>query len=270
MKLEGTVAVVFGGGSGIGRASATSLLAAGARVIVADLDDAAMAEVVAASGGRIESAVIDVTDGEAVQRLIDATAERFGAVDVVVNSAGVAVGGPAEDFTLAQWHTPIEVNLLGTVNAVAAVYPGMVQRGRGHIVNIASLAGLAPAALLTSYAASKWGVVGLSQSLRNEAGEHGVGVSVICPGPVATPLLTTGGRGGHVAAGIDQVRYLESLGGPTLPPERIGALVVRSIEKDLGLVTPGRARAVAVLQRYTPRLLRSVGLRYLRRELAAR
>ncbi len=190
--FTGAVAVVTGAGSGIGRALSHALVGAGATVVLADLDLDAAGVAADEVGG--EAAALDVTDAQAVRRLIEGTAERHGRLDVVCNNAGIGAGGPVEQLDLEAWRRVIDVDLLGVVHGVVAAYPLMVRQGSGHLVNTASLAGLIPTPLLAPYAAAKHAVVGLSMSLRVEAAAHGVRVTAVCPGPVETPLLDSPGN----------------------------------------------------------------------------
>jgi len=260
------VAVVSGAASGIGAAIARRLHEGGAHVVLADLDVEGAGRLAGELGDRAEVSGLDVTDPEACAALVADVEARHGRIDVLVCSAGLAVGGPAEELAPELWRRPVEVNLLGTVNLVAPTYPGMVARRSGDIVAIASLAGLAPAPLLAGYGASKWGVVGLCESLRGEARRHGVRVTTVCPGATDTPLLRTGGRGGAVSERIDQVAYLEALGGPTLPVEKVADAALRGMRRG-GIVAPGGAAVVWRLQRFAPRLSGRIADRQLRKHL---
>jgi len=188
-SFEGAVAVVTGAASGIGKALTGALVERGAYVVVADVNGAGAAEVAGAHAAAAEPITLDVCDAAAVRSVIEQTAEQHGRLDYLFNNAGIGAGGPVETLPLALWDRVIDVDLGGVVHGVAAAYPIMVRQGSGHIVNTASLAGLVPSPFLTPYAAAKAGVVGLSVSLRVEAAAHGVRVSVVCPGPIETPML---------------------------------------------------------------------------------
>ncbi|MFB9892047.1 SDR family NAD(P)-dependent oxidoreductase [Planobispora takensis] len=180
-------AIVTGGASGIGRALCRELARRGVHVVAADLD-AAGAERTAKEFG-CRSAALDVTDAQAVRDLVTGVRREHGRLDFLFNNAGIAVGGTTDELTLDHWNRTIDVNLRGVVHGVHAAYPVMIEQGRGHIVNTASLAGLTPAPLMLPYTATKHAVVGLSLALRAEARAHGVRVSVVCPGFTDTPLL---------------------------------------------------------------------------------
>src|SRR5579885_2721484 len=147
------VAIVTGGGSGIGEALCRALAARGDTVVVSDID------------------------GAAAQSVVDDTVAAHGRLDLIVNNAGIGVGGDVLELTLAHWDLIIDINLRGVIHGIHAAYPVMARQRSGHIVNIGSVAGLTPPAYLTPYVATKHAVVGLSLALRGEAKEYGVGVT---------------------------------------------------------------------------------------------
>jgi NAD(P)-dependent dehydrogenase (short-subunit alcohol dehydrogenase family) len=186
------VAIVTGGASGIGRALCEELGRQGAKVVAADINLEGAEKVAAAitkTGGQAEATRLDVTRSEEVRGLIDRTASKHGRLDYMFNNAGIATLGEVRDMTPEQWDRIIQINLMGVVYGATAAYSLMVKQGFGHIVNTASQAGLYPVFGTTSYALTKYGVVGLSTSLRTEGAGLGVNVSVICPGPVVSRIL---------------------------------------------------------------------------------
>ncbi len=194
-SLDGKVAIVTGGGSGIGEAVSRELSRRGARVVVADLDGKEaerVARAVAEHGGRATTACrVDVSREEEVTRLIEDTASVYGRLDYQFNNAGIAIGGDARDLTLHQWRQVLDVDLYGVLYGTLAAYPIMAGQGFGHIVNTSSGAGLVPTPLNAPYCTAKHGVVGLSLSLRLEGADLGVKVSVVCPGWVQTRFFDT-------------------------------------------------------------------------------
>lgn len=255
--FDGAVAIVTGAASGIGKALAAALLARGALVTLADLNAEGAAAAAAALGGgpTARAAALDVTDAEAVHRLVHGVAQDHGRLDYLFNNAGIGAGGQIEKLARSDWERVLSVDLHSVVNGVAAAYPIMVGQQSGHIVNTASLAGLVPSPLLTPYAAAKAGVVGLSVSLRVEAAAQGVKVSVVCPGPVETPLLDAG-AGVRNADGTPapNVRKLltNSLGTP-YPADDLAADVLRGVEENRALiVAPESARQAWEFFRHDP------------------
>lgn len=185
------VCLVTGGASGFGRALAEGLGSRGAVVVVADLDDVKAKDVVTAiegAGGQAEALPVDVTSAASVRELVDDVRRRHGRIDVLFNNAGVQVGGEHHEIVLDSQLRQVDINVAGVLHGIDAVYPSMVEQASGHIVNTASVAGLTPVPLGAVYSATKHFVVGLSTSLRSEAADLGIDVSVVCPGPMSTPF----------------------------------------------------------------------------------
>jgi NAD(P)-dependent dehydrogenase (short-subunit alcohol dehydrogenase family) len=192
-ELSGRVAVVTGGASGIGFGLATRFVAEGMKVVVADIEQDALDDAVGklqADGADIFGVATDVTDAESVQALADTVMERYGAVHVVCNNAGVGGGGLSWEMPLSTWEWVIGVNLWGVIHGVRAFVPLLLQQPEGHVVNTASVAGLVAAPFMGPYNASKHAVVGLSETLHHELTFIGanVHVSVLCPGWVNTRI----------------------------------------------------------------------------------
>ncbi len=186
------VAIVTGGASGIGRTVCEELGRHGTATIVADIDLEGAQEVtktIYGNGGRAWAARLDVTEAEAVRKLIDETVAEHGQLDYMFNNAGIDIGGETRDLLPEHWDRVLDINLMGVVHGTTAAYSLMVRQGFGHIVNTASLCGIIPIPLQVPYATAKHAVVGLSTSLRTEGAGLGVKVSVFCPGVVRTPLL---------------------------------------------------------------------------------
>jgi NAD(P)-dependent dehydrogenase (short-subunit alcohol dehydrogenase family) len=270
-------AIITGGASGIGRALAEHLAAAGVEVVVADRQ-AAPAEKVAAgirqTGGLAVAAEIDVRSAERFGALVLETVERAGRLDYLFNNAGIAVGGEAREFEPADWDDVIDVNLRGVAHGVCAAYPVMIRQGFGHIVNTASMAGLTPVPMHISYTATKHAVVGLSMALRIEARRHGVQVSVLCPGAVRTPILDGGGFG-RLKSGLDAAlvtAIAEEL--RPMDPALLASRVWNAVQRNRAIIVePRRMRAVWYLTRLSPWIFEQFGgllLRRVERERAAR
>lgn len=186
------VAIVTGGASGIGAALCCALAARGLAVVAADInmDGAeAIAALIRQRGGTAAARHVDVTNPNSVTQLVQHTVATHRRIDYMFNNAGIAVSADARDLRLEHWHRLIDVNLLGVIHGVQAAYPFMAQQGHGHIVNTASLAGLVPFPGNLPYATTKHAVVGFSLTLRAEASDLGVKVSVVCPGFVQTSIV---------------------------------------------------------------------------------
>ena len=188
--LGGQVAVVTGGAQGIGFAVARLLHASGAHVCLWDMDGALAATTAAGLGRRAEAAGVDVTDAGAVQVLADAMVARHGAIQVLVNSAGIAgSNGPVKDYPVAEFHRIVAVNLHGTFHACRAVLPTMVAAGYGRIVNIASVAGKEGNPNAGAYSASKAGVIALTKSLGKEHATQDIAVNCVTPAAARTRIF---------------------------------------------------------------------------------
>lgn len=217
-QLEGRVAVVTGGASGIGLALARRFGKAGMRVAVADIEEPALDHAVATLAGEGIEVVgfpTDVSDRAAVDRLRDQALERFGAVHLVCNNAGVGAGGPMRTLTTDDWAWCLGVNLWGVIHGIGAFLPLLCEQGEGHIVNTASVAGLISTPFMGPYNASKFAVVTISETLALELRmeQSPVGVSVLCPSWVATRIHESHRNrpGGPTATEADETAVMASL-----------------------------------------------------------
>ena len=192
-QLHGRVAVVTGAASGIGLAMVEAFLVEGMSVVLSDVDGDALAGQVdrlsAVVGDRVSGEACDVTDPDSVTALADVVWDRHGGVHVLCNNAGVGPAGAMLDTTPSEWRWTFDVNVLGVAHGVLAFAPRMVAAGVGHIVNVASQAGLMTNAFLGMYAASKHAVVGLSEALHRELEHTSIGVSCVCPELVSTAIF---------------------------------------------------------------------------------
>jgi NAD(P)-dependent dehydrogenase (short-subunit alcohol dehydrogenase family) len=182
-------AVVTGGGSGLGQAFCQELVRRGARVVVADVDEAAAKRVAQSLGAAAVAARCDVSVLAEVEALAALAERELGSVDLVINNAGVAVGGKVGDVPISDWQWLIGVNLWGVIHGCHVFVPKLRAARRGTIINVASIAGLAGFPLMAPYVAAKFGVVGLSESLRGELAGDGVSVTVVCPGFFKTNIF---------------------------------------------------------------------------------
>jgi len=251
-RWSGAIAIVTGGGSGIGRALSARLASAGARVVVADVRAEAAREVAHELGSGAEPAALDVRDAAAVRELVERTARDRGRLDLVFNNAGIAIAGEVLDGTLADWDRTIDVNLRGVVHGSLPAFEIMARQGFGHIVNTASMAGLVPQPGLAAYSTTKHAVVGLSLSLRGEAARHGVRVSAVCPGLIDTPLKQ------HIELrNLDREVVITSQPLPWYPADRCARDVLRGVARNRAVIlTPTYAWAIALAYRIAPDLVR--------------
>ncbi|HEY1180494.1 MAG TPA: SDR family NAD(P)-dependent oxidoreductase, partial [Phytomonospora sp.] len=214
-SLAGRVAIVTGGARGIGEAYVRALHGAGARVVIADVlvgEGRALAGELGSGAGFAE---LDVTDEAAWDRVVAGVVAEHGAVDVLVNNAGIANAAPIEHFTLEKWNTVLAVNLTGTFLCCRAVVPAMKAAGRGSIVNISSVEGLRGSVHLHGYTASKFAVRGLTKSLAVELGPAGIRVNSIHPGLILTAM----------SARIDPAALIVPLARLGVPADLAGTLL---------------------------------------------
>jgi len=194
-ELTDRVGVVTGAASGIGLALTEAFIDADMRIVMVDLDADALTRNAARLGDRVHAVVADVRDPDALERAGDVALERFGALHVAVNNAGIVNGGNSWELSLEEWHRVLDVNLWGVIHGVHAFVPRILASGdEGHVVNTASMAAVLPLARLGPYTVAKHGVLGLSDVLRAELQDLGapVGVSVVMPGMVRTGMNPIG------------------------------------------------------------------------------
>jgi NAD(P)-dependent dehydrogenase (short-subunit alcohol dehydrogenase family) len=251
--FNGKVAIITGAGSGIGKGLAEELSRRGAFVVVSDVNAERVektAQGIENSGGRVSSSILDVSDYDSVRKMIDDTFAVHGRIDYIFNNAGVAVVGPAHHFSIDDWRKVIDINLKGVVNGVATAYPLMVRQGFGHIINTASIEGLAPLTFSASYVASKYGVVGLTSALRIEGAAHGVKVSAVCPGYVKTSMFKD-----FKVIKIDRQKLIPpNWSGVT--PEECAKIILRGVEQNRAfIVVTMFAKILWILNRISPDLV---------------
>lgn len=254
---QGRVAVVTGASSGLGLALAAALAERGALPVLVARDATRLRQALATLGGRGECHALDVRDADGLRSLARDLAQRHGRLDLWFNNAGLTLAGEFQQMRAEHLQRMLEVDLLGVLNGCSAAYALMHEQGRGHIVNIASLAGLLPTPGLAGYAMCKHGVVGLSLSLRLEAAQRGVRVSVACPAAVDTPADPT-----RAPADLPPLpeapwlrRFLDAAAGRPAPAAEVAQAILRGTARNDALILPGKSRAVAWLYRMAPGLV---------------
>lgn len=252
-SFRNKVAIVTGGASGIGRGLSEELAGLGAQVVAVDINsDGAhrVASSINAHGGKASAARLDVTNRHEVEELVNRTANEYGRLDYMFNNAGIAVAGDARDVTVDQWERVLQVNLHGVVYGMLAAYDVMVKQGFGHIVNTASIAGLAPVPTVCSYVASKYAVVGLSRSMRMEGADLGVKVSVVCPGLVNTSIFQASDY-----VNIDPDKLLAENPGKMVDPKDAARIILRGVRRNKDVIIfPFQARLAVWLAKGIPPL----------------
>lgn len=261
--LAGRLAVVTGAGSGIGRATAIALARVGADVLCADIDLASASETAGLGNGgnaELRAIEVDVSDAGGMARFAASVQAEHGIPQIVVNNAGIGMGGSFLDTTVADWERIIDVNLWGVIHVARLFARMMVDAGQeGQIINVASAAAYTPSRSLPAYATTKAAVLALGECMRAELAGQGIGVSVICPGIVNTNIARTAHFVG-VPAEVErelQRQAARAYGRRGYPPERVADAIVRAVEKNPAVVpvTP-EARVALKLSQLSPGVLR--------------
>ena len=188
MRLENKVTVITGAGSGIGAAIARAFVAEGARTALLDVNLPAVEELAAELGGDAAAFAADVTELDQLEAAADAVSERFGGIDALVNNAGIRIVKSFLDHTEEDWRRILDVNLTGQFLAAKAVVPHLITRGKGKVVNVASIAGIGGRPNRVAYVAAKFGIVGLTRALAMDLSANNICVNAVCPSMIASPL----------------------------------------------------------------------------------
>jgi NAD(P)-dependent dehydrogenase (short-subunit alcohol dehydrogenase family) len=254
MQLNGKVAVITGGASGIGKGTALAMARLGTEIVVADVNDRRLDEArgeIAALGGRVLAMHCDVANEADMQRLAQIVLMEMGRVDILMNNAGVVLRGAIEQIAIPDWEWSFSINVLGVVHGIRAFLPHMMARGSGYIINTASIAGLVA---LTGegapYIASKFAIVGLSEALALYARPKGIGVSVLCPGSVDTNLDETERVIGMTSESAEAEAALSGVFHSMLmTPDQIGAIVVEAVQQNQFFIMPDYPQQAVILKR---------------------
>jgi NAD(P)-dependent dehydrogenase (short-subunit alcohol dehydrogenase family) len=257
-KFKGKVCVVTGGASGVGYALCSRLATLGAKVVLADIQIEAAAD--SQEMANVERVKVDVTDAASVQQLIERTVGKYERIDYFFNNAGTAIVGEIRDLSLDQWKRVLDVNLIGMLHGVHHVYPVMIKQGFGHIVNTASGFGLAPGPTNAPYVTSKFGIVGMSETLRAEAKDLGIDVTVVCPGYIKTSLIT---RMQTVNAKPEDV--IAQIPVKMVDVKEAAERILRGVARKKQLILfPGYVGMLTFLYRFVPGLFLKYSLKQIR------
>jgi NAD(P)-dependent dehydrogenase (short-subunit alcohol dehydrogenase family) len=235
--LAGRAAVVTGAASGIGRETTLAFARRGAGLFLCDVDETGLAETERGArelGCEVTSRRVDVASREEMGAFADSVHERVEAVDLLVNNAGVAIGGGFLDTGLDDWEWILGINLTGVVHGCHFFAPAMVKRGSGgHIVNISSMAGYVASEVLAAYATTKFAVLGLSEALRDELSRHGIGVTAVCPGIINTPITGSARMRGAVMERPEaRTQMIEAYQRRNYGPERVAENILKAIARN--------------------------------------
>jgi len=249
------VVIVTGAGSGIGKELCKQLAGLGAHIVLSDINkescDKSVSEINKV-GGKAYGEQLDVTDYEAFEKHIKDAAAKMGKIDYIFNNAGTAVAGELRDLEVEHWKKTIDVNLNGVFYGSLVAYKLMVKQGFGHIVNISSIEGMMPFPGNSPYVATKYAVLGFTQTLWLEAGHYGVNVSAVCPGFIQTPIFDTVQmvKIDREKALAKQALFLKTL---SITPEKCVKIILKGVAKNKPIIpVSGFAHVVWRLSRWMP------------------
>jgi NAD(P)-dependent dehydrogenase (short-subunit alcohol dehydrogenase family) len=265
--FEGKLVLVTGAASGIGRATALAFAREGADLVVCcDRNEAGLAEAVReieSLGRKTFARRVDVSNADQMRAFAADVTRECGALDILVNNAGISVFGGLLDMSLDDWQEIVGSNLWGVIHGCHFFLPPMIERKRGHVVNLSSASAFAAFASSVAYSATKFAVQGLSEGLRAELAPHGIGVTTVCPGLVNTNVINNAlYRGKHATEGM-RSRLRDQAVKRGGDPAKVAAAIVNAVKAntDVALVTPD-AWAAYMLKRVSPALTRFVGRKF--------
>jgi NAD(P)-dependent dehydrogenase (short-subunit alcohol dehydrogenase family) len=267
-EFENKVAIVTGGGMGLGEALCEELACRGAVMIVADIDGNAAEHVAARitqSGGHARAVQVDVSNQSDVARLVDDTVSEFGQLDYMVNNAAIFIGGDARDVSVEQWDRVLKVNLHGVIYGTLSAYRVMVKQGHGHIVNVSSTSGLIPQPGNASYCTCKHGIIGLSLSLRCEGADLGVKVSAVCPGDMKTSVYKNMVVMNMPREEVARVSRRSHFPIPQIRAQDAARAILRGVSRNEALIVfPAAVRWIWRVYRLVPGVIYWVSVRRMR------
>jgi NAD(P)-dependent dehydrogenase (short-subunit alcohol dehydrogenase family) len=254
-SLVGRLCLVTGAASGIGRATALAAARRGARVAITDVNAQQLAAVGSELGGALAAErALDISDVDAVRAFADEVHARHGAVDVVMNVAGIATWGPVERLTHEQWRRTVDVDLMGPIHVIECFVPEMIRAGRGgQLVNVSSAAGLLGFPWHAPYSAAKFGLRGVSEVLRFDLQRHNIGVTLVCPGGVDTPIRHSVDIAGLAPGAASDSRFGERFARHAKSPGQVAERILDGVVHNRYLVyTSGDIRALHLMERRFP------------------
>jgi short-subunit dehydrogenase len=228
--FQNKIVFVTGGASGLGEALCECLAKRGAKVILADIDFEKANETanrLCSNGYAVEAIKLDVSDSEAFNFCIQTVIGKYGKLDVLINNAGICIGGEVQDLSIKDWESVLNVNLNGVIYGTTMAYKIMVKQKFGQIVNIASLAGLIPTPMNAPYSASKFAIVGLTNALRREAEEYGIKINLVCPGYLDTSIFNS-----SQLRNIDKDKYFKEWMPKTISSTEAAKIILNNAEKN--------------------------------------
>lgn len=259
-NLSGKTVLVTGAASGIGKETALAFARRGANLAICDVNEVGLAEMersVRSLGREVLARRVDVASRDEMREFAETVHAQVAAVDVLVNNAGVGLGGGFLHTSLDDWKWIVGINFWGVIHGCHFFVPPMVARGRaGHVVNVSSVAGFAASEPLCAYATTKFGVFGLSEALREELRPHGIGVTTICPGIINTPITRSSRMVGPDATDEARQRIVTMYEWRNYGPERVAAAILRAVQRNRAVapVSP-EAWVLYYLKRLAPGFL---------------
>ena len=238
-RFDGMRVLVTGAASGIGRETALAFARQGADLVICDIDEKGLDGVASSAralGRRVFARRVDVSKRDEMRSFAEEVHADGGPLDVLVNNAGVAISGGFLETSLDDWDWILSINLLGVIHGCHFFLPPMVERKRGHVVNVSSVAGFFAPAVLGAYCTTKFGVFGLSEALRAELAVHGLGVTTICPGIIDTPIVGATRRRGKMVAPELQARVVELYKKRGYGPEKVASVILDAVARKRGVV----------------------------------
>jgi NAD(P)-dependent dehydrogenase (short-subunit alcohol dehydrogenase family) len=258
-NLAGKSALVTGAASGIGKETALVLARRGADLVICDLNSEGLEETaneIRSLGRSILSGRVDVANREEMGRFAARVHAEAGVPDILMNNAGVGLGGGFLHTSLDNWDWIIGINLMGVIHGCHFFVPKMVERGSGHVINVSSAAGYTAAEALAAYCTTKFAVLGLSEALRDELKPHGIGVTAICPGIINTAITRSSRIVGPDASQEMRQQMIEAYERRGYGPERVAANILKAVQRNRAVapISP-EAWGLYYLKRFAPGLL---------------